>query len=248
MHAPNDTNSTMRLVAGFGSAILYSIAQYVENLRYRGTLAGSSAGVSSTTVAFRANRNDYKKAGNSWASLLRLSNVNKPTPFDKLRAGRGRPTNQKRLPVSEFPFKSSFAFAAGEGFPIDHIGIAVEDLDQAIAFYQKTFGCTVDAREVIAEQKVELAFLRTPNSLIELLTPTAEDSTLAKFLKTRGPGLHHLCYLVPDIRKELRRLERLGFQLIDKTPRGGAYNSLIAFIHPKSTVGVLTELCERRHA
>lgn len=132
-------------------------------------------------------------------------------------------------------------------FPIDHIGIAVTSLEQSIESYKRNFGFSLDLRESVPTQKVEVAFLRLPNTLIELLMPTAEDSTLAKFLKTRGPGLHHICYLVPDIRAELKRLAGLGLQLIDKEPRPGAHNSLIAFIHPKSTDGVLTELCERRH-
>jgi methylmalonyl-CoA/ethylmalonyl-CoA epimerase len=150
--------------------------------------------------------------------------------------------------VSEFAFKSAFNFGACGNFPVDHIGVAVENLDEAIAFYKRSFGCEVDLREVVEDQKVELAFLRTANTLIELLTPAPGNTTLTKFLKTRGPGLHHICYLVSDIRSELRRLEGLGMELIDKTPRPGAHKSLIAFIHPKSTLGVLTELCERRHA
>lgn len=133
-------------------------------------------------------------------------------------------------------------------FPIDHIGIAVADLDAAIGEYQKNFGFAVDLRESVASQNVELAFLRLPNILLELLMPTSDTNAVAKFLKSRGPGLHHICYRVPDIRAELTRLEGLGFQLIDKQPRPGAHNSLIAFIHPKSTGGVLTELCERRPA
>ncbi|MBN8550466.1 MAG: methylmalonyl-CoA epimerase [Deltaproteobacteria bacterium] len=132
-------------------------------------------------------------------------------------------------------------------FPVDHIGIAVPNLEEAIAQYKKNFGFDLDVREVVASQKVELAFLRTENTLLELLTPTSDDSTLSKFLSTRGAGLHHICYRVPNIVSELKRLEGLGLQLIDKTPRPGAHNSLIAFIHPRSTGGVLTELCERRH-
>jgi methylmalonyl-CoA epimerase len=132
-------------------------------------------------------------------------------------------------------------------YPLDHIGIAVTDLEASLAYYQRTFGFQVDLREEVSSQQVKLAFLKLPNTLLELLTPTSETSTLAKFLKTRGPGLHHLCYRVPDIKAELKRLGGLGFQLIDKEPRIGAHNSLIAFIHPKNTEGVLTELCERRH-
>ena len=131
-------------------------------------------------------------------------------------------------------------------FPIDHIGIAVTDLEQSIQNYCINFGYAVDLQEEVLSQKVKLAFIKTPNTLLELLTPTSPDSTLAKFLSKHGPGLHHICFRVPDIKEELKRVAGLGFQLIDKEPRSGAHNSLIAFIHPKSTGGVLLELCERR--
>ncbi|MDZ4785193.1 MAG: methylmalonyl-CoA epimerase [bacterium] len=130
-------------------------------------------------------------------------------------------------------------------FPIDHIGIAVKDLEAEIKAYEKNFACKLDLQEEIPSQKVKLAFLKSENTLIELLTPTSEDSTLAKFIKTKGPGLHHICFRVPDICTELARLKSLGHKLIDEIPRTGAHNSLIAFIHPKSTSGTLIELCQR---
>jgi len=131
-------------------------------------------------------------------------------------------------------------------YPLDHVGVAVTSIDQGIAEYKKGFSLEVDLREVIPSQKVEIAFLKLGNSLIELLAPTDESSTIAKFLKTKGPGLHHICFRVNDIRAELKRLNGLGYQLIDQEPRPGAHNSLIAFIHPKSTSGSLIELCQRR--
>lgn len=131
-------------------------------------------------------------------------------------------------------------------WPIDHIGIAVTNLDDSIALYQKSFGFSLQLREVVPTQKVEVAFMQCANTLIEFLQSTDPSSTLAKFLEKRGPGLHHICYLVKDINLELDRLQKLGFELIDKTPRQGAHNSLIAFLHPKSTQGVLTELCQHR--
>lgn len=129
---------------------------------------------------------------------------------------------------------------------LDHVGIAVLDLEESLQFYSKTFGFVLELRETIATQKVEIAFLKLENTLLELLAPTASDSTLAKFLATRGAGLHHICYRVPDIRAELSRLKSSGMRVIDEEPRPGAHNSLIAFLHPKGTEGVLTELCERR--
>ena len=127
---------------------------------------------------------------------------------------------------------------------LDHVGIAVENLDLAIADYLSKFGFKLELREKVASQKVELAFLKLDNTKIELLTPTSPESTLRKFLDSRGPGLHHICYEVADIVAELKRLKDLGLKLIDETPRAGAHNTLIAFLHPKSTAGVLTELCQ----
>lgn len=130
-------------------------------------------------------------------------------------------------------------------FPIDHIGIAVNDLKAEIDNYINNFGCILDLEEDVPSQKVRIAFLKTGNTLIELLTPTSPDATLAKFIANRGTGLHHICFRVPDIKAELARMKSLGHKLIDETPRPGAHHSLIAFIHPKSTGGTLIELCER---
>jgi len=130
-------------------------------------------------------------------------------------------------------------------FPVDHIGIATRALEDDIKNYEQNFGCVLDLREEVPSQKVKLAFLKSDNTLIELLTPTDPSSALAKFLDTRGPGIHHICFRVPDIKAELARLKKLGHKLIDETPRPGAHGSLIAFIHPKSTGGALIELCQR---
>ncbi len=129
-------------------------------------------------------------------------------------------------------------------YPLHHIGIAVKDLDKALAFYQKTFGFELDVREKIESQGVELVFLKLPNTLLELLTPISANSKLQRFLDTRGEGLHHICYKVKDIKAELARLAALGCEPIDQKPRPGAYNSLIAFLHPKHMGGVLVELCQ----
>ncbi|MCB9030197.1 MAG: methylmalonyl-CoA epimerase [Deltaproteobacteria bacterium] len=129
--------------------------------------------------------------------------------------------------------------------PIDHIGIAVNDLEASIKMYQETFGYEVDEREILEKSGVELVFLKAPNTLLELLRPLNDQSPIAKFLAKRGQGIHHICFRVPDIEAELKKLADQGVELIDKTPRPGAYNSKIAFIHPSSTDGTLIELCQR---
>ncbi len=129
-------------------------------------------------------------------------------------------------------------------FPLHHIGIAVSDLETSIASYKRDLGCSVTLRETIAESGVMLAFLELPNTRLELLTPTREGTTLAKFLASRGPGLHHLCYEVRDIVGELAKFKAAGHELIDSVPRKGAAESKIAFLHPKTFEGVLVELCQ----
>lgn len=127
---------------------------------------------------------------------------------------------------------------------IDHIGIAVIDLEASIEYYRKNFGFEVELREELPSQEVTLAFLKLDNTRLELLAPLEPGSTLSKFLARRGPGLHHICYEVKDIVEALKDFSEKGFKLIDETPRHGANSTLIAFIHPSSTEGVLTELCQ----
>ena len=129
-------------------------------------------------------------------------------------------------------------------FPIDHIGIAVHDLEAAIAWYKATMHGEVSLREELQEQGVTLAFIDTPTGKIELLAPLRDDAPLGKFLAKRGPGLHHICFEVKDIEHELARLAAQGVVLIDTTPRHGAGGSKIAFLHPSSCMGVLTELVQ----
>jgi methylmalonyl-CoA/ethylmalonyl-CoA epimerase len=130
---------------------------------------------------------------------------------------------------------------------LDHIGIAVLDLEKSIKRYQSDFGLQLELRESLPEQKIDLAFLKLENTSIELLAAADEGSTISKFLQKRGEGLHHVCYKVQDIRKEIQVLTSKGYQLIDKEPRKGARNTLIVFIHPGNTGGVLTELCQYLH-
>jgi methylmalonyl-CoA epimerase len=126
---------------------------------------------------------------------------------------------------------------------ISHIGIAVKDLDEAVEFYKK-LGLEVEATEIVESQKVKVAFIPVGDVRIELLEATSEDSTIAKFIEKRGEGIHHLALGTDNIVSKLKNIETKGIKLIDKSPRKGAHNSKIAFLHPKSTQGVLLELCE----
>ncbi|MFN2527109.1 MAG: methylmalonyl-CoA epimerase [Candidatus Baltobacteraceae bacterium] len=128
---------------------------------------------------------------------------------------------------------------------IDHIAIIVKDLDQAIEFYTKTLGFKIIYRETIFDQNVEAVGLEAGESIIELLRPLAEDSPIAKFRGDAATKLHHTAYRVEDLLGELQRLKGRGVRLIDETPRKGAHGNLIAFLHPKSTGGVLIELCQK---
>ena len=130
---------------------------------------------------------------------------------------------------------------------INHIGIAVSSLDESLPFYRDNLGMAFLGIEEVAEQKVKVAMLQVGESKIELLEPTAPDSPVAKFLEKNGPGIHHLAYQVEDLRAALQKLESEGARLIDREPRHGAHGALIAFVHPKSSGGVLTELCQAGH-
>lgn len=127
---------------------------------------------------------------------------------------------------------------------ISHIGIAVENIEAALPFYTDVLGLEFEGTEVVAEQKVKVAFLAIGESRIELLEPTAPDSPVAKFLEKNGPGVHHLAYEVDGLEGRLASLKGEGVRLIDETPRTGAHHTRIAFLHPKASGGVLTELCE----
>ena len=130
---------------------------------------------------------------------------------------------------------------------INHIGVAVTSLEESIAFYRDALGMAFQGEEEVPDQKVKVAFLGVGESKIELLEPTAEDSPIARFLAKNGPGIHHIAYEVADIAAALAALEQDGVRMIDRVPRSGAHGALIAFIHPKSSQGVLTELCQIGH-
>ena len=127
---------------------------------------------------------------------------------------------------------------------IAHIGIAVESIEQWIGFYRDVLGLDYGGTEEVPEQKVRVAFLTIGESNIELLEPTSDDIPIAKFLEKRGSGIHHVAIQVDDIEAALARHQEAGARLIDSTPRVGAHNMKIAFIHPKASGGVLIELCE----
>jgi methylmalonyl-CoA epimerase len=127
---------------------------------------------------------------------------------------------------------------------IEHIGIAVNNLQEAIHYYEKILGLSCYAIEEVADQKVRTAFFKLGQTKIELLESTSPDGPIAKFIEKKGPGLHHVALAVEGIQKNLDELKAKGVSLIDATPRKGAEGLNIAFLHPKSTHGVLTELCE----
>ncbi|MHA2004969.1 MAG: methylmalonyl-CoA epimerase [Candidatus Thorarchaeota archaeon] len=128
---------------------------------------------------------------------------------------------------------------------IEHIGIAVESIEEMIPYYRDGLGLEYGGEEVVEEQKVRVAFFGIGESSIELLEPTSEDSAIAKFLAKRGPGIHHVAIRVDNIEQALKQHEDSGARLIDREPRAGAHNMRIAFVHPKSTGGVLVELCQK---
>src|SRR5450631_1342737 len=130
---------------------------------------------------------------------------------------------------------------------INHIGIAVTSLDDALPFYRDNLGMEYLGIEEVAEQKVRVAMLQVGESKIELLEPTSTDSPVAKFIEKNGPGIHHLAYEVNDIEATIAKLMADGARMIDENPRNGAHGTRIAFVHPKSSNGVLTELCQCGH-
>ena len=127
---------------------------------------------------------------------------------------------------------------------IDHIGVAVEDLDEAIALYGERLGMPLQHRETVEEQGVEAVLLGIGDSHVELLRPLGPDTAVGKFLERSGPGLHHVAYGTDDIDSALDAVRGAGLRLIDERPRTGIRGSRVAFLHPKSTGGVLTELVE----
>ncbi len=127
---------------------------------------------------------------------------------------------------------------------IDHVAIAVRDLDAAVAYYADTYGVEVDHREVVERDGVEEALLKVADSYVQLLTPIRDDSPVAKWMEKRGEGIHHIGYRVDDCAAALERVKAQGHQVIDEAPRPGSRGTTVAFVHPKTAFGTLIELVE----
>lgn len=130
---------------------------------------------------------------------------------------------------------------------INHIGIAVKSLEESLPFYRDNLGMSFAGIETVEEQKVRVAMLQVGESKIELLEPTSEDSPVARFIDKNGVGIHHIAYEVTDIEAAISKLKSEGCRMIDQEPRCGAHDTRIAFLHPKSSGGVLTEICQPGH-
>jgi methylmalonyl-CoA/ethylmalonyl-CoA epimerase len=126
---------------------------------------------------------------------------------------------------------------------IEHLGIAVKSIEACLPYYEGVLGLKCYNIEVVEDQKVRTAFFKVGQTKIELLEPTGPESTIAKFIEKKGEGIHHIAFAVPSVEEALSEAASKDVQLIDKAPRGGAEGLSIAFLHPKSTCGVLTELC-----
>lgn len=129
---------------------------------------------------------------------------------------------------------------------IDHVGIAVKDLEAAIKTYETILNKKCDKIEVVESEKVETAFFQTGESKVELLGATSPESVIAKYVEKKGEGLHHIAFEVTDILAELDRLRSEGFTVLNEQPKNGADNKLVAFVHPKDNCGVLVELCQSK--
>ncbi len=130
---------------------------------------------------------------------------------------------------------------------LEHLGIAVKSLENSVPLFEKIFGVKAGEMEYVAEQKVNVRKIKLENFDIELLEATSEDSPIGKFVEKRGEGIHHCSFNVPDVAGKLEELKQNGIQLIDQQPRGGAEGMLIAFLHPKSTNGILMELAQHKN-
>jgi methylmalonyl-CoA/ethylmalonyl-CoA epimerase len=130
---------------------------------------------------------------------------------------------------------------------INHIGIAVHDIEEAAKFYTDVLGLTMEGMEEVPDQKVKVAFFPIGEVRIELIQPTSPDSPVAKHLEKKGPGMHHIAYQVDDTAAEVEKLIGDEVKMVDQVPRKGAHDTLIAFVHPKASGGVLTELVQETH-
>lgn len=127
---------------------------------------------------------------------------------------------------------------------INHVAVAVNNLEEATKFYEEVLGLTLSGVEIVTSQKTKVGFFKIGESNIELVQPSAPDSPLTKYLENKGQGIHHICFEVDDVEAEVKTFIEKGATLIDQKPRPGAHNTKVAFVHPKSSNGVLIELCE----
>ncbi|MTI68298.1 MAG: methylmalonyl-CoA epimerase [Firmicutes bacterium] len=128
---------------------------------------------------------------------------------------------------------------------VDHIGVAVKDLEETLKFYRDVLGLELQGTEVVKDQRVKVAFLPVGDTEMELLESTDKEGPIAKYINKKGEGIQHIAYRVDDIEKAIKEMKEKGIKMIDEKPRYGAGGAKIAFLHPKSTHGVLVELCER---
>ena len=129
-------------------------------------------------------------------------------------------------------------------YKVDHIGIAVKSLETSIPLYERLLNSPCYKKETVASEEVQTAFFLQNATKIELLESSQPNGVIAKFIEKTGEGMHHIAFEVPDILKEMERLKKLGFTLLNETPKKGADNKLVCFVHPKQTQGVLIELCQ----
>lgn len=154
--------------------------------------------------------------------------------------GQTRKTGVKPRRASQAPLSSTNAMITR----IDHLGIAVRSIEEAIPYYENVLGLKCEGREEVESQKVKTAFFAAGEVHLELLEPTSDESPIAKFLEKNGPGIHHIAFATDDITGQLGQAKEQGARLIHEVPFEGAANKLVAFLHPKSTFGVLTEFCQ----
>lgn len=133
-----------------------------------------------------------------------------------------------------------------KNLPLDHIGVAVRNIEEATRKYQELLGAEILHDEIVPSQKVKVRFLKHNNTKTELLEATEENSAVAKFLEKRGEGLHHIAFAVENIHQELSRMKNAGYQVLQEEPVPGAMDKLVFFIHPKSVGGILVEICQPR--